>query len=63
MSAQEINDTIPEVSRTSYQVKAPCVAGIWRIKAEITGLFEGKDFAFSDTSQERVVGEGACKPG
>jgi hypothetical protein len=60
-AAQQISDRIPGVGRTPFQVKAPCVAGIWRIKAEVSGLFEGKNYAFSDTSQERVVGIDACK--
>lgn len=60
--AEEISNKIPGVERTSYQVKASCQAGIWRIKADVTGMFQGKDYAFSDTSRERVVGEGDCKP-
>ncbi|MGH3931332.1 MAG: hypothetical protein ACRDTF_15330 [Pseudonocardiaceae bacterium] len=61
--AEETSDTIPGTSRTSYQVKAPCQAGIWRITADVRGQFQGRDYVFSDTSRERVVGEGDCTPG
>jgi hypothetical protein len=62
-AGQETSDQIPGMNRTSYQVKAPCAAGIWRIRAEVTGMFEDSEYAFSDTSQERVVGADACRPG
>ena len=62
-SSQEVSDTVPGASRTSYQVKAPCVAGIWRIKAEVAATFQGRSFNVTETSQERLVGADACRPG
>ena len=63
VSASEVSDKIPGQERTSYQVKAACVAGIWRIKAVVTATFQGRHYDVTETSQERLVGADACKPG
>lgn len=59
---------VPKVAIETLTVSmGPFMAPLeWKVRgagAVVTGMFEGREYVFSDTSQERVVGTDACKPG
>ncbi|WP_306363404.1 hypothetical protein [Nocardia sp. CC227C] len=46
--------------RRSYEVKAACYAGTWRVSMSVTGSIQGQPFVFSDYSRTREVPTTQC---
>ncbi len=47
-------------NRRSYEVKAACYAGEWRISMSVTGSLQENPFVFSDYSRTREVSSSQC---
>ncbi|MGX1772083.1 hypothetical protein ACWIGW_08205 [Nocardia brasiliensis] len=44
----------------SYEVKAACYAGTWRVSMSVAGKLQGNPFVFSDYSATRDVPTSQC---
>ncbi|AFU04650.1 hypothetical protein [Nocardia brasiliensis] len=44
----------------SYEVKAACYAGTWRVSMSVAGKLQGNPFVFSDSSTTRDVPTSQC---
>lgn len=55
-------EQIPRPTAT-YQVKAACTPGTWRMQANAVGTLGGQPFDFSDASMPRIVTAEDCARG
>jgi hypothetical protein len=54
------SDTIP-APRATYEIKTPCMPGVWRVIATASGSLQGNPFVFTDVSMERFITAPECK--
>ncbi|WP_280454176.1 hypothetical protein [Nocardia brasiliensis] len=47
-------------SSRSYEVRAACYAGTWRVSMSVAGKLGGNPFVFSDYSSRREVSASQC---